>query len=125
MDQSTLDTGQFSQFQQTSSSFKKRNPTFLQGLLYFNLRLVGDGGLEPLLVSYVFPVSHCLRLTQTIGVCRLPTPKVRRAERVLAVSYFQVFVGKVPIADQTKTVCTDRDRCEVASTVRIKCRCRC
>ena len=41
----------------------------------------------------------------------LSTPEVRRAERVLTVSYLQVLVGVVVITDETKTVCANRDGC--------------
>ena len=37
------------------------------------------------------------------------TPEVRRTERVLTVSYLLVLVGVVPITDETKTVCANRD----------------
>ena len=41
----------------------------------------------------------------------LSTPEVRRAERVLTVSYLQVIVGDVVITDETKTVCANRHGC--------------
>ena len=47
----------------------------------------------------------------------LPTSEVRCAEGVLAVSYLEVLVGDVVIADQSQTVCTDCDRCVVTHVV--------